>query len=80
MVNPSRPPLPPNRPYRQPLNYPDYVKDFDLDAYVRLFKVDIRANGETKDVKIVILFSLPLETMGLSNVTITWRLPKLYFL
>jgi hypothetical protein len=28
VMNPGRPPLPPNKPYRQPLNYPRYVKDF----------------------------------------------------
>jgi hypothetical protein len=50
MVNPSRPPLPLNRPYRRPLNYLEYVKDFDLDVHVRVFKVVIGANGETKDV------------------------------
>jgi hypothetical protein len=32
MVNPSTPPLPPNRPYHRPLNYHEYVKDFDLDC------------------------------------------------
>jgi hypothetical protein len=34
MVNLGRPPLPPNRPYHQPFNYLEYVKDFDLDAHV----------------------------------------------
>ncbi len=51
MVNPGRPPLPPNMPYRQPLNYPKYVKDFDPNALVKVFKVAIRPNGETKDTK-----------------------------
>jgi hypothetical protein len=51
MVNPGGPPLPPNMPYRQPLNYPKYVKDFDPNALVKVFKVAIRANGETKDTK-----------------------------
>jgi hypothetical protein len=37
MVNPGRPPLPPNRPYHQPLNYPEYVKDSDLSVNVRMF-------------------------------------------
>jgi hypothetical protein len=49
MVNPGRPPLPPNRPYHRPLNYFEYVKDFDLDARVRVFKVVIRTNSETDD-------------------------------
>ncbi len=57
MMNPSRPSLPPNRPYCQPLNYPKYVKDSDPDVHVRVFKATIRANGETKDVKIVNLFN-----------------------
>jgi hypothetical protein len=37
MVNPSRPPLPPNKSYRQPLNYLEYVKDFDLNVHVKVF-------------------------------------------
>jgi len=50
MVNLGRPPLPPNRPYRQPFNYLVYVLDFDLDVRVRVFKVVNKTNGETKDV------------------------------
>jgi hypothetical protein len=57
MVNLGKPPLPPNRPYRQPLNYPEYVKDFDLDVHVKVFEATIRANGETKDAKIVNMLS-----------------------
>jgi hypothetical protein len=33
MVNPGRPPLPPNRLYHQPLNYHEYVKDYDPNAH-----------------------------------------------
>jgi hypothetical protein len=44
MVNLGRPPLPPNRPYCWPFNYHEYVKDSDLDAHVRVFKVAIKAN------------------------------------
>ncbi len=47
MVNLGKPPLPPNRPYRQPLNYLEYVKDSDPNAHVKAFKVAIIANGET---------------------------------
>ncbi len=61
MVNLGRPPLPPNRPYHWPLNYLEYVKDSNLDAHVKVFKVDIRANGETKDEKIANLFSFTLR-------------------
>jgi hypothetical protein len=48
-------------PYCQPLNYLEYVKDFDLDAHVRVFKPAIKANGETKYAKIVNLFSFTLR-------------------
>ncbi len=41
MVNPSRPPLPPNRPYCQPLNYPKYVKDYDQDFHVKVLKLPL---------------------------------------
>ncbi len=46
MMDLGRPPLPQNRPYHSPLNYFEYVKDFDLDVNVRVFKVAIRVNGE----------------------------------
>ncbi len=61
MVNPRRPPLPPNRPYHRPLKYPGYVKDFDPNAHVKVFKVTIRANGETEDAKIVNLFNFTFK-------------------
>jgi hypothetical protein len=56
----GRPPLPLDRPYCQPLNYPEYVKDYDPYALVRIFKTTIRTNGETEDVEIVNLFSFTL--------------------
>jgi hypothetical protein len=61
MVNPSKPPLPPNRPYRQPLNYLGYVKDFHPNVHVRVFNVAIRTNGEIEDAKIVNMFSFSLR-------------------
>jgi hypothetical protein len=57
MVNPSKPPLPLNKPYHQPFKYPKYVKDFNLNAHVIIFKTAIRTNGEIKDVKNVYFFS-----------------------
>ncbi len=57
MVNPSKPPLPPNMSYRQSLNYLKYVKDSNLDAHVKLFKAAIKANSEIDDAKIINLFS-----------------------
>jgi hypothetical protein len=57
LKNPGTPPLPPNRPYCQSLNYPNYVLDADLDVHVKVFKVAIKANGEIDDAKIVNLFS-----------------------
>jgi len=77
MVNPKRQPLPPNRPYHWPLNYHKYVKDFDPDAYVRVFKVAIRANSEINDVKIVNMFNFPLKILCLTSVTIIWEITKL---
>jgi hypothetical protein len=49
MVNLGKPPLPPNKPYHWPLNNPKYVKDFDLDAHVRIFKATIKVNSEIDD-------------------------------
>jgi hypothetical protein len=57
MMNPSRSPLPPKRPYRRPLNYLEYVKDVDPNAHVRVFKVAIRTN----DVEIVNLFNFTFK-------------------
>jgi hypothetical protein len=37
------------------------VKDSDLDANVKVFKVAIRANGETEDSKIINLFRFTLK-------------------
>jgi len=67
MGNPGTPPLPLNRPYRWPLNYPKYVKDFDPDAHVKVFKVGIRANSETNDAKIVNLFSFTFKDIVHNN-------------
>jgi hypothetical protein len=61
MMNPSKPPLPPNKPYRRPLNYLEYVKNSNPNAHVEVFKTTIKANGETKDVKIVSMFSFTLK-------------------
>jgi hypothetical protein len=47
MMNPGIPPLPPNKPYRCPLNYPKYVKNSDPYAHVKVLKATIKANGET---------------------------------
>ncbi len=61
MVNLSKPPLSPNRPYHQPFNYPEYVKNFDPNAHVRIFKATIRANSETNDAKIVNMLNFALR-------------------
>ncbi len=58
MMNPI---IPPNRPYHRPLNYPKYVKDFDPNVHVKVFKVAIKANGETKYAKIVNMFTFTLR-------------------
>jgi len=61
MVYPGKPPLSPSKPYYRPLNYPKYVKEFNPDAHVRVFKVAIRADNEIDDVKIVNLFSFTFK-------------------
>ncbi len=80
MVNPSRPPLPPNIPYCPPLNYLKYVKDFDPDVHVKVFKATIRVNGEAKDAKIIIYLVLPLEILCLIGVIITWEITQIVLL
>jgi len=44
-------------PYCQPLNYTKYVKNFDLNARVKVFKATIRVNGKIEYAKIVNMFS-----------------------
>jgi len=61
MMNTSKPPLPSNKPYRRPLNYHKYVKDYDPDAHVKVFKATIKSNGETEDAEIVNLFSFAFK-------------------
>ncbi len=61
MVHPGRSPLPLNRPYYRPLNYPKYANDYDPYVHVRVFKATIRASSETNDAKIVNLFSFTLK-------------------
>jgi hypothetical protein len=41
-------------------NYLEYVKDFDLNVHVRVFKVSIIANSEGFDVKTINLFNFTL--------------------
>jgi hypothetical protein len=76
MVNPSKPPLPPNRPCCRPLNYLEFVKKIDLNVHVRIFKVAIKTNSETDDVEIVNLFNFTLrDTMfNWCGVIIIWEI------
>ncbi len=37
------------------------MKNFNLDVHVRVFKVAIKANGETEDVKMVNMFSFTFK-------------------
>jgi hypothetical protein len=67
MMNLSRPPSPPNKPYHRPFNYPKYVKDSNPDVHVKVFKVAIRTNGKIKDVKIVNIFSFTLRDTSLTK-------------
>ncbi len=61
MVHLGRPPLAPSRPYCQPFNYLEYVKDFDPNVDVKVFKVAIKANSEIDDAEIINLFNFTLE-------------------
>jgi hypothetical protein len=56
------------------------VKDYDLDARVKAFKATIRANGEREDAKIINLLSLPLKTLYLTGIIITWDTTQIVLL
>jgi hypothetical protein len=73
MVHPSKPPLPPSRTYHQPFNHHEYVKDFDVDAHVKVLKAAIIANCEIDDAKFIYLLNFTLrDTMTV--VTIIWEI------
>jgi hypothetical protein len=67
MVNLGMPPLPPNTPFFLPFNYLEYVKDYNPNVHVRVFKVASRANSEIDDAKVVHLFIFTLE-----NIVCNW--------
>jgi hypothetical protein len=48
MMNLGKQSLPSNKPYHRPFNYPEYVKDSNPDAHVKVFKATIKMNGEIK--------------------------------
>jgi hypothetical protein len=79
LVNPGKPPLSPNRPYCQPLNYLEYVKDSDPMFMSELLKLPLKQMVKHKMQKLLIYLVLPSEILCLISVTITWELPKLYF-
>jgi hypothetical protein len=56
------------------------VKFFNPNAHVIVVKVAIKANSERKDVKIVHMFSLPLEILCLIGGIITWEITHNIFL
>jgi hypothetical protein len=74
MVNPWRPPLPPNRPYHWPLKYLEYVKDLNPNVHVKVFKATISKNGETKMQKLSICLVLLSKILCPIGVTITWEI------
>ncbi len=61
LVHPSRPPLPLNKSYHWPFNYLEYVKDFDPNTHVGVFKADFRTNNETNDARMIYMFSFTLK-------------------
>ncbi len=53
------------RPYQLALKYPYYEKDADLAAHVRVFNVDVRANGKTSKEYIITAFNYILKETSL---------------
>lgn len=57
-----QPVIPYFRPFKRPLNYLEYKKNFDLNVHVWVIKVVIKVNnGETVDDKITNLFNFTLR-------------------
>jgi hypothetical protein len=80
MVNPSRPPLPPNKPYCWSFNYFGYVKDFDLDIHVRFLKLPLKQIMKQMMHKLLICLVLPSKILCLISVTIIWEITQIIFL
>ncbi len=74
MVHPSRPPLPPSRPYHWSLNYPKYVKDSNPDAHVKVFKASIKTIVKQMMQKLLICKVLPLKILCLIGVIKNWEI------
>jgi hypothetical protein len=43
------------------LQYPTYVKDINLDAHIKVFKMTIKANGETMEADIINMFGFTFK-------------------
>jgi hypothetical protein len=50
-----------SKAFRRPLNYPEYKKNFNLDAHVQVFKAVIKGNSEIVDEEIVNMFNFTLK-------------------
>jgi hypothetical protein len=59
----GKPLIPPIKPHEKPFNYLEYVKKFDPNVKIRIFKAVIRANGEIDDADIVNLFGFILKNI-----------------
>jgi hypothetical protein len=58
MVNPGRPPLTPNKPYRQPLNYTKYVKDLTQMFMLKCLKLPLEQIVKQIMQKLLIYFKI----------------------
>jgi hypothetical protein len=50
-----------SRPFKTPLNYPKYKKNFDPNAHVQVFKADIKTNIEIVNEEITNLLNFTLR-------------------
>jgi hypothetical protein len=49
------------RPFKRPLNYLEYKKNYDPDVHVRVFKAAIKVNNETTNEEIKNMFNFTLK-------------------
>jgi hypothetical protein len=49
------------KPFKRPINYPKYKKDYHPNAHVWVFKAAIKANGEMIDEEITNMFNFILK-------------------
>ncbi len=80
MVNPGRPPLPPNRPYRWPFNYLDMLKILTKMFMSKYLKLPLEQIVKQMIQKLLICSVLPLKILYFISIIIIWEITHIILL